>query len=416
MSAPLIAFVKDSASGQVLSQAFAKYGARPYVIYPGGLLEAIAHFCTAPSPPLLLVDCSGSDRPLALMKELLQVCVPGTPIIALGDQSDVTLFRELLRLQVKDYLLKPLLSQVVLKAIEEADANEAPSTPFSPSPSHSPESHLGKVVAFTGVRGGVGSTTLALNVAEALANDRGRKVALLDMDSYFGALNIYLDLSPNAGLHEIFVTPERIDSLLLERVMTPFGERLHVLSAPLSLRQESAAGTEVGVKAGLQIGHLNMVFQKILSLLCPQYHYVILDLPPMPLERLLAFQPNISLQCLVSDLSIAGLRDTLRLQEFLINSSTPSRTLILLNKDLPSSRTQFQSKEFAEALGHPVDFIFSNDPYALECANVGVPLRYKSRVFASEINKLVEGITGEGAVLEKHSPFKAFFNLRRFLS
>ena len=265
------------------------------------------------------------------------------------------------------------------------------------------------MIAFTGTRGGVGTTTLALNVADALANERGRKVALLDMDSYFGALNIYLDLPTNQGIRDLFVNPERIDMTLLERVMATFGERLKILSAPLRLEQ-------VNKENGNKELDVDSVFQQILSLLSIHYHYVIIDLPKISLKRFSAMQEMISLQCLVNDLSIVGLRDTLRMQEFLGENQGSSNTLVILNKNHQVARSQFQSKEFEESLGHPVDYKFSYEPHALECANVGVPLRYKSRTFSNEISELVEGITGGGSSFSKPSPLKTFFNLKRFLS
>ena len=96
---------------------------------------------------------------------------------------------------------------------------------------------MGQVVVFVGSRGGVGATTTAVSCAWLLAEERGERVALVDLDLHFGTIALKLDTDPGGGLCEALEQPSRIDSLFIERAMVKVTDNLRVLAAEASATQ-----------------------------------------------------------------------------------------------------------------------------------------------------------------------------------
>src|SRR5712671_7534480 len=150
---PLMAFV-DAETERVLQEASVLLGR--CVIMRGGISKAIGYLSEQRSPLLLLVDISGVDLPLPLIHTLADVCEPGTNVVAIGDHNDVGLYRDLVDAGVSNYIVKPLTRELLVRAL-------------APKPNASDvgraSSKLAKIISFVGARGGVGTTTLATNLA-----------------------------------------------------------------------------------------------------------------------------------------------------------------------------------------------------------------------------------------------------------
>src|SRR5215472_2124234 len=214
---PLMAFV-DGESERVLQEASVLLGR--CVIMRGGIKKAIEYLIEQRSPHLLIVDISGVDLPLSQIHILADVCEPGTTVVAVGDHNDVGLYRDLQEAGVSQYIVKPLTRELLVKAL-------------SPKPVVSeftrPGLKLGKMVSFVGARGGVGTATLAGNLAWHLANRQARRVVLVDLDLQHGDCSLLFNLNTLPGFRDALANPLRLDHLLLDRLMTQIGERLFVL-------------------------------------------------------------------------------------------------------------------------------------------------------------------------------------------
>src|SRR6516225_10544072 len=168
---PVIAFV-DAQTEQLLQDGSVLSGRNQ--IIRGGIAKAIEYLSEQRSPHLLLVDISGVDLPLSQIHILADVCEPGTSVIAIGDRNDVGLYRDLQEAGVNNYIIKPLTRELLTKAL-------APKT-NSGELGRAAALKQGKMVSFIGARGGVGTTTIAANLAWHLANRQSRRVALVDLD------------------------------------------------------------------------------------------------------------------------------------------------------------------------------------------------------------------------------------------
>lgn len=110
------------------------------------------------------------------MGALADVCDAGTRVIALGDVNDVVLYRNLIREGVQDYLLKPVSVKSLRQRSEAGSVTDGTS-----------QDTPGELIAVVGTRGGVGATAVATNLAWALAHEHKQRVALVDLDLFFGS-------------------------------------------------------------------------------------------------------------------------------------------------------------------------------------------------------------------------------------
>src|SRR6201984_834694 len=208
------------------------------------------------SQSLRLAAPAAPPLPISQMHALAEVCEPGVTVIAIGDRNEIGLYRDLLHAGVTDYIVKPLTSQLIARALNQRTGPREPARI---------QKKLGTMTALIGSRGGVGTTTLAVNLAWHLANRQSRRVALVDLDLQNGDCALALNIKPNSGLREALGNPLRIDNTLLDRVMAPIGDRLFVLSSEEPLRDNIQFTAEA--------------VETLVSALREQFHYVILDAP-----------------------------------------------------------------------------------------------------------------------------------------
>jgi pilus assembly protein CpaE len=306
---PLAAFVTDAASEATLRQAAGELNLADALLVRGTIDEAEARLRRMPTPKLLIVDLSGAPDPLAGLGGLAEVCDEGTNVLAVGEQNDIALYRSLLSLGVRDYLVKPLSTDEMKAAISRAtDAgNGDPKA-----------ANRGKLIVVTGARGGVGATSVAVNIAWLIANEHNRRVALVDLDIFFGTCGLALDLEIGRGFREALENPSRIDALFIERAMAREGENLFVLSSEEPLDQHAMPDHSA---VEVLIDHLRLDFP-----------FVVVDLPRFAARtQMFALSPPASL-VIVSDPTLAGVRDTARLAELAKKVASNYELVLTLNR------------------------------------------------------------------------------------
>ena len=218
----IVCFTQDEATTEVLTEAISRLGEIPYKIYPGDVKRAGEYIKSAAHAKVLCVDCCRRDLLISDVEALMEFCPPDTNVVILGEKNDVSIFRDLMKLHISDYLVKPVSADILARSFGIALKID--------SGAHEPKRRrTGKVILFLGVAGGTGTTTIATNTAIILANEMGKKVVLIDADFQFGTVTHLLDLKTSHALHDALESPDRIDDLFLEQAMGVYGERLRVL-------------------------------------------------------------------------------------------------------------------------------------------------------------------------------------------
>jgi pilus assembly protein CpaE len=325
---PFLAFVADGETETLLRECVTQLAPGKSSIIRGGISRAIAYLGQHRSPDTLIVDISDVELPISKVNELAEVCEPGVAVIAIGNRNEIGLYRDLLHAGVTDYVVKPLSPQLLAKALMSGQARAGESTPI--------HKKLGALVAFVGARGGVGTTTLAVNTAWYLANRQTRRVALVDLDLQNGDCALALEIKPSSGLREALANPLRIDNTLLERVMSPVGERLFVLSSeePLS---EDLHFTAVAVET-------------LINVLREQFHYVILDVPRIPAAPYRRALEMADFRIMVADQTMRSVRDTIRLRATLGEGDGKRRNLLVVNRHGEGGRHAVTLEEMQDVL------------------------------------------------------------------
>jgi len=224
-SVPRIAiqvFCQEQETASVIEAAAAdRRLARAHVtLHMGGTSAAVEHFQSAPTPNLLVVEVTGSrEAVLAELGRLAEVCDAGTKVVVIGHLNDVILYRELMREGVSEYIVAPVSRLQIIESISNLynDPEAAP---------------VGRVISFFGTRGGCGSSTLAHNVAWAIGEHVDQDTVMIDLDLPFGTAGLNFNQDPPQGIAEALSSPDRMDDVLLERLLTRCGERLSLFAAP----------------------------------------------------------------------------------------------------------------------------------------------------------------------------------------
>src|SRR5687767_10596131 len=189
--------------------------ARAHVqIHMGGIAGAIQVFQSELTPNVIIVEATGNrETTLAALPQLAQVCGPETKVIVVGHINDIILYRELMRLGVSDYLVAPVHQLQLIDSIAK----------LFHDPAAKP---LGRIFAFVGSKGGVGSSTLAHNVGWYLSRQLNTDTVITDFDLAFGTAGLNFNQETSQGIADALGQPDRIDQTLLDRLLTKCGDKL----------------------------------------------------------------------------------------------------------------------------------------------------------------------------------------------
>ncbi|HUN42572.1 MAG TPA: hypothetical protein VMU81_19945 [Acetobacteraceae bacterium] len=361
----LVGFVTDARSEESLRDGLAEVTVEQLDIRRGGVRAAVTAMQKSATPKVLVVDISGEDQPLSALSDLAHVVEPDVCVLVVGDTNNIDFYREVTRgLGAADYLSKPLTRDIVARHFAAFLRGKTPSSQAALG---------GRAISITGVRGGVGATTLAVNLAWNFGVVMRRHTVLLDPDIQRGCAAFLLNVQPGPGLRAALEAPERVDSLLAERAAQPAADRLHVLAG------EEAVAIYPNPAPGA--GHV------LLDALRSRYNFIVADVPyaPVPLYRDLL--NLVDQRVLVMEPTLAAVRDTLRLLALPGADEHGQRAIVVLNRlGIPGGLTR---KQVEDALKMKVDIAIPDLPRQVgNAATLGEPAMGSSSGFRAGVNEL----------------------------
>ncbi|MFW0777340.1 MAG: AAA family ATPase [Rickettsiales bacterium] len=387
---PFLAFATDTADIEVLKKFAGTHGWDESCIMQGDVSAATQHLKDTPSPKLLLVEIPASkDEASSLLDGLAAVCDPDTKVIAIGSVNEYSFYCWLMDLGLSSYLLRPLTEPMLEGAFEKSVESKDDSSETKKKPA--------KTIAVMGTRGGVGATTISTNLAAIIADLTKKEVALVDIDPQEGSIALMLDLEPGRGFRDALEKPDRIDSLFMERVMTKPHKRLSVLAAEEAFQEKVVIADDA---ATLLIKELKA-----------KYDVLVLDIP----RHLRTF----SRQCLeqadhvvlVTELSLVGLRDTLRLQDMMREGLKMRPPVVVANR-VKLSKHDMKEADFAKGIGGKVEFTIPFSPDIFIPPSEEIPaLKFRSMPSLKGLYKLAEHLEPEAKSLLKAVKEKKGFSL-----
>jgi pilus assembly protein CpaE len=303
----------------------------------GGLPAAVELYQNQPTPSLVMVENIGpGSELLAQLDRLADVCDPGTKVVVIGAANDIALYRELMRRGVSEYLVPPLNPLLLVRTVTTLYAD--PSAPF-----------VGRQIAFCGAKGGSGASTIAHNVAHSITERLQTGAVLVDLDLPFGTAGLDFNQDPLQGMADALSQPDRLDPVLMDRMMARCTERLSLFAAPANLDGDYDISAEA----------FDEVTQKIRS----AAPFVVLDLPHV----WTAWKRKILLTSddlvIVATPDLASLRNAKNMID-LVRRARPNDAppRLVLNQVGVPGRPEIPVKDFGEALGVTPSLCLPFDP------------------------------------------------------
>ena len=316
------------------------------IVRDGGLEAAVEYYQNQPTPSLVMVETTDTaQRLLHLLDSLAQVCDPGTKVVVVGQTNDIALYRELIRRGVSEYLTQPLSPLQVIRAVGALYAD--PAAPF-----------IGRQIAFVGAKGGVGASTLAHNFAWSMAEKMQTATVLADLDLAFGTAGLDFNQDPLQGMLDALSQPDRLDPVLMDRMMVRCGDRLSLFAAPASLDDDY----EINADA----------YEEVTQKIRGAAPFVVLDIPHVWgawTRRVLVGSDEL---VVVATPDLASLRNAKNIID-LVKGSRPNDVppRLVLNQVGVPGRPEIPVKDFGEALGVQPSLVlpFDPKPYGLAANN-----------------------------------------------
>ena len=304
--------------------------------------------------PDIGVVCMDSDTEKALgLIEGLQESAPECSILAVSSSSDGQLILQAMRAGAKEFLTHPIAVEDLVGALERIDNQR-----FG---RRDGKARGCTVIAVAGATGGVGSTSVAVNVGCALASDEANSVALIDLDLSLGDADVFLDTIPDYTLVDVAQNIARLDFTLLKRSLTKHSSGLYLLPRPVQLQDTSLISPDDLTRV---FGLLKATFSHLIIDLSKGYN----DLDMVALEA-----SNHAL--LVTQLDLPCLRNVVRLMmSFEEVEGLKDKVRIVVNR-VGMDTGQISLKKAQETIGTDMYWQLPNDYRVMvEVRNNGVPL------------------------------------------
>jgi pilus assembly protein CpaE len=293
-------------------------------IQMGGIVAAIEAYRSAPTPNVIVLETDPRNDVLAGLDQLATVCDPGTRVIVIGKVNDVTLYRELVRRGVSDYAIAPVTPIDVVRSI--CNLFSAPEAKA-----------VGRIIAVAGAKGGVGASTIAHNVAWAIARDLALDSVVADLDLAFGTAGLDYNQDPPQGIAEAVFSPDRVDTAFVDRLLSKCTDHLSLLAAPATLDRVYDFGTEA--------------FDAIFDTLRTTMPCIVLDVPHQWTGWTKRALINADDILIVATPDLANLRNTKNLIDLLKAARPNDRPpLYCLNQVGVPKRPEISTSEFAKAI------------------------------------------------------------------
>ncbi len=294
-------------------------------IQMGGMTAAAEAYRSSPTPNVIVLEFE--QRPeviLTGLDSLAEVCDPGTRVIVIGRHNDVTLYRELVRRGISDYLIAPVQTLDIVRSV----------CGLYSAPDAKP---VGRILAVVGAKGGVGASTIAHNVAWSIARDLSLDSVVTDLDLAFGTAGLDYNQDPPQGIADAVFSPERVDTNFVDRLLAKCSDNLSLLAAPATLERVYDFGADA--------------FDAIFDSLRATVPSIVLDIPHQWTgwtQRTLLAADDI---LVVATPDLASLRNTKNLIDYLkaarVNDHRP---FYVLNQVGVPKRPEIKPADFAKAL------------------------------------------------------------------
>lgn len=320
------------------------------------------------NPDIALVSLDADpQKGLALVAKLTQD-LPATSVLVLSSSQEGSLILQAMRNGAKEFLNSPLNIEDFLAALDRIQQTGA-------GPNGDNRVRSSQVITVTGVGGGVGCTSLAINLACILAQNERNSVALIDLDLALGDADVWLDIIPDYTIQDVAENITRLDYSLLKRSLTKHDCGAFLLPRPVQMENTTAITPDE--------------LRRVLTLLKATFTHLVVDVSKSygPLD--LAAMESSDSVLLVTQLDLPCLRNVVRMMQYFDQNETLAEKIQILVNRLGLEDSQISVNKALETIGRDIAWQIPND-YAtmVDSRNNGVPLI--SRAPKAKVTKALE--------------------------
>ena len=308
-------------------------------------------------------------------------------ICVTSSSKDPDLLIQAMRAGAQEFVTQPITDEEVRNAFQELKQK----LQHSSSAQNTSEEKVGKVITVVGSKGGVGTTTVAVNLATGLQNEKTvNSTALVDMNLLFGEIPLFMDIRPSFNWGEVAKNISRLDSTYLMSILSKHSSGVSVLPSPTALNGGEVATPEV-------IDHL-------LSVMRTEFDFIVIDIG-LSLDALSIRVLELSDTVLiVSTLSLPGLMNVRKILDTCSRIGLPILDKIDVIMNRCDKKSAISIKEAQESLQKPIRwFVPNNYQTTMAAINQGKTLAEidPGCEVSAKLNEIAESFVGNGLKANK---------------
>lgn len=335
------------------------------------------------TPDVAIIDIDGDEEQALKLIETISRAHPECGVVAVSRRTDGQLILKAMRSGAREFLSSPVQLDELMGALDRVTA----------SSDGSKRTNSGAVIAVAGASGGVGSTTIAVNLAVSLAQNPANSVALLDLDLALGDADVFLDMMPDYTLLDVAQNISRLDLTLLRKSLTKHDTGVYLLPRPVQIEDNA------------EINQGN--FLKAMGLMKASFTHLVLDLSKSYSELDMAALSASDHIVLLTQLDLPCLRNVVRLLSALeTKDGLKDRVRVVVNRS-GLDNSQISSQKAEETIAREIFWRIPNN-YAIvsDCRNNGVPLVKSApkAVITHSISELSSKLSGDASVATTETP------------
>jgi pilus assembly protein CpaE len=340
---------------------------------------------THPDIGVVALD-SDPDKGLKLVEQLA-VASPDCSVLVVSGSTDGTLILRAMRAGAKEFLPKPVRIEDLVAALDRISERRTGRGDARKTGS--------AVIAIAGATGGVGTTSIAVNLGCALAQDPKNTVALVDLDLSLGDADVFLDTIPDYTLVDVAQNVTRLDFTLLKRSLTKHSSGLFLLPRPVQIEDAKLITPDD--------------MQRVFGLLKATFTHLILDLSKAYSATDMVAMEAATHILLVTQLDLPCLRNVVRLMQSFNEHDLKDKVKVVVNRaDLDTG--QISLKKAQETIGRDIFWQLPNDYRTMvEVRNNGVPLieQAPKAAITQSILQMAQALAEQENAVEEADPAKA---------
>ncbi len=336
--------------------------------------EFFAEIVSQTTPEIAIIDIDSDEQKAMQLVEAISKTHPSIGIIVVSNRTDGQMILRAMRSGAREFLNSPIQIDELVGALDRVAANT----------DGKQRSNAGNIIAVAGASGGVGNTSIAVNLAVALATNPERSVVLIDLDLALGDADVFLDMIPDYTLLDVAQNISRLDLALLRKSLTKHESGVYLLPRPVQIEDMSSISNED--------------LKRVIGLLKASFTHLIIDLSKSYSRLDITALESANSIVLLTQLDLPCLRNVVRLLSSLETYDDVNDKIRIVVNRVGLDKMQISSTKAEETIDRDIFWrIPNNYPVISECRNNGVPLleNAKNAAITQSICELAEKLSGD---------------------